>query len=83
MAGSRVPATADSETSLAAKLRQHREAAGHSQESLARHAAVSTGTVAKIEQGRTEPTVAVVRRLARALGVQPGALLDEREQVAA
>ena len=57
------------QTGFGKRLLGLREAAGLSQESLARDAGVSSTTVAKIEQGRTEPVWGTVLALAEALGV--------------
>lgn len=51
------------------KLRQLREAAGLSQEALARAMGMSVGIVRDYEQGRKEPSMRSVFKLARALGV--------------
>ena len=60
-------------------LRMLREQAGLTQSDLAKMAGVTTATVSYAETGRVDPKSDTVRRLAAALGVQPGALLDEPE----
>ena len=51
------------------RLKTLREAAGMSQEALARCAGISTSAVSKLEQKKVEPTWPTVQALARALGV--------------
>lgn len=51
------------DTELGARLRQVRQAAGLSQRELARRAGVTNGTVSLIEQNRTSPSVASLRRV--------------------
>lgn len=51
------------------RLKQLREAAGLTQEGLARVAGLSTSAVARIEQRGKDPAWSTVQRLARALGV--------------
>jgi transcriptional regulator with XRE-family HTH domain len=51
------------ETEIGARLRQVRQAAGLSQRELARRAGVTNGTVSLIEQNRTSPSVASLRRV--------------------
>jgi len=53
-------------------LRQLRERHYLTQEQLAVAAEVSTSTVYHIEAGKVRPRTAIVRRLARALAVDPG-----------
>ena len=48
---------------LGSRLRQVREAAGLSQRELARRAGVTNGTVSLIEQNRSSPSVASLRRV--------------------
>jgi transcriptional regulator with XRE-family HTH domain len=55
------------------RLRRLRDAAGFSQEGLARAAGLSTSTVAKIEQRGIDPSWTTVQALARALGVEVSA----------
>ena len=58
------------------KVRACRLAAGLTQEQLAERADISQGMVAHIEAGRRTPSLEVLHRIARALGVQAGELLD-------
>ena len=57
-------------------LKRLREARGWSREELARRAKLSRMYVWKLEAKRADPTVGVVRRLARALRVPVGRLLE-------
>ncbi|HXH53137.1 MAG TPA: helix-turn-helix transcriptional regulator [Sphingomicrobium sp.] len=61
---------------LARNVRRLREAQGLSQEAFADEAGIHRTYVSDIERGARNPTVAVVERLARALGVAAGRLLD-------
>ncbi len=55
---------------LAVLLTKRREAAKMTQEELARRAKLSRGYLADLEAGhRTNPSVSVLRRLSKALGV--------------
>ena len=57
-------------------LRRVREAKGLSQETLARKASITREYVNKLEAGRYDPTVGVLKRLAKALGVPVTELLE-------
>jgi XRE family transcriptional regulator, regulator of sulfur utilization len=52
---------------LAAVLRRLREERGESQEVIAFHAGLTTGTLARIELGQANPAWTTVRRIAKAL----------------
>ena len=54
---------------FAAELRARRRAAGLSQEELAHRADLSVSTVSFLETRRRQPSLTVMRALARALGV--------------
>ena len=60
---------------LAKQLKRLRAARGLSQEALARKAHVSRGYLARIELGRHDPTLSVLRRLAKGLRVSVGELV--------
>lgn len=60
------------------RLRQAREAAGLSQERLARRIDRSTFTVIDYERGRARPSLEVLPALALALGVAVDALFESR-----
>ncbi len=57
------------------KLQKLRKAQGLSRYALAKRAGISRVYVAKLEAGRSNPTVAMLERLARALGVTVKELL--------
>jgi len=58
------------------KLKRMREANRLSQADLARRAKITREYVNKLEAGRYDPTVGVIQRLAKALGVPVTALLE-------
>jgi transcriptional regulator with XRE-family HTH domain len=60
------------------RLKALREAAGLTQEGLARAADMSTSTVAKIENAGVDPAWSTVIRLAHGLGVRADAFEDEQ-----
>ena len=60
------------------KLRRERRRAALTQEQLADKAGVGIATIARIEGGDiTEPRVSTLRKLARALGMEPRELLED------
>jgi transcriptional regulator with XRE-family HTH domain len=61
---------------LGLNVRRLREAAGYSQEAFADVAHIHRTYVSDVERGRRNPTILVIEKLAAALGVSPGALLD-------
>ncbi len=69
-----VLAAAFGEAVRAVRLRQ-----GIAQEALAHLAAIERSHVGKIERGEHVPTLALVLKLARALGISGAALLAEAE----
>ena len=60
---------------LAKQLKRLRAARGLSQEALARKSHVSRGYLARIELGRHDPTLSVLRRLAKGLRVSVAELV--------
>lgn len=62
---------------FAQRLRELRAEHGVSQDQLARKTGVHSTAIGRLERGGREPRLTTIRRLARGLGVQPGALLDE------
>jgi transcriptional regulator with XRE-family HTH domain len=58
-------------------VRQNRERLGVSQEELAFRAGLHRTYVSGVERGVRNPTVLIVGRLAKALEVEPGALLGK------
>lgn len=59
-----------------ARVRELRQAKGWSQERLAEAANVNAVQISHIENGEDEPKLTTILRLARALRVRPGDLLD-------
>jgi len=57
-------------------LRRLREGKGWSQEAFAEEAGIHRTYVSDIERGARNPTITVVEKLARPLGVSTGSLLD-------
>ena len=64
------------EGSIAVNLRALRRRSAYSQAELAERAGVRQVTVARIELGQTQPRPRTIRKLAKALGVEPWQLLD-------
>jgi len=62
--------------SLGANLRDARERLGLTQEQVAERSGVHATEVSRIEAGKRDPQVSTVRRLAAAVEVKPGQLLD-------
>lgn len=62
-------AEADAGYRLGVSVREHRAAAGMTQTELARRSGTSQPAIARLEAGGAEPTVATLRRIADALGV--------------
>jgi transcriptional regulator with XRE-family HTH domain len=63
---------------ISARLRSLREAAGLSQQEVAMRADLSMSLVAKLEQGKkADPRASTLMALAGALGVKPGAILED------
>lgn len=67
---------------LARNLKRLRGDRGHTLDALAARSGVSRGMIVQIEQGRTNPSVGTVVRLADALGVSIARLLDYDEESA-
>ena len=61
---------------LGKNVRRLREAKGWSQEAFADEAGVHRTYVSDIERGARNPTIAVLEKLAKPLGVSAGILLD-------
>lgn len=61
---------------LAKSLRVLRQEKGWSQEVFAKEAGLHRTYISDLERGARNPTVTVVDKLATALGVTPGRLLD-------
>jgi transcriptional regulator with XRE-family HTH domain len=58
-------------------LRKHREAAGFTQEHVARATGLSLSAISKLEQRDMDPSWSTVQRVAKALGVSPLVFVDE------
>ena len=61
---------------LGANLRTARKQIGLSQEQVAERSGVHATEVSRIEAGKRDPRVSTVERLARAVKVKPGQLLE-------
>jgi transcriptional regulator with XRE-family HTH domain len=66
-----------------ARLKELRQAAGLTQEALARNTGISTSTVAKIEHRDIDPAWSTVVRLAKGLGVNVAAFVEDNGDAAA
>lgn len=62
--------------SLGANLREARERLGLTQEQVAQRSGVHATEVSRIESDKRDPQVSTVRRLAKAVQVKPGQLLE-------
>ena len=63
-------------------LRQFRQKAGLTQEQMAERMGVSVGFFGMMEVGRRWPNIDMLFRIAEALGVRPGELIDALEEEA-
>lgn len=61
---------------LGLNLKKIRTKKGISQGDISRELGVSRGFISTIENGKTNPTLATISKLARALGVSSGELLE-------
>ena len=68
---------------LGVNVRRLREATGLSQEAFADDAGIHRTYISDVERGKRNPTIAVVDKLAIALKVRTGSLLDDPAEVAA
>ncbi len=64
---------------LGKNVRRLRDQRGQSQETFADLASINRTYVSDIERGARNPTVRVLEKIAKTLGVSPGSLLDEDE----
>jgi transcriptional regulator with XRE-family HTH domain len=62
------------------RIRQARERAVFGQAELARAAGISVAGLWQIEHGQREPRPATIRKIAQALGIEPGSLLNQSEE---
>jgi transcriptional regulator with XRE-family HTH domain len=58
-------------------LKRQRIRKALTQEELARRAGLTTASVARIERNETEPRMSTLRKLAKALDVDPAELVEE------
>jgi len=58
------------------KLKKYREDRGLTQEALAKKAGLSRAYIARLEIGRHNPTLSTLEKLAKALKVKVGKLLE-------
>lgn len=61
---------------MAKRIQQLRESRGWSQVALAERAGISREYLARLETGRQDPRVSVLAKIAKALKVKVGALVD-------
>lgn len=61
-------------------IKKAREAAGHSQLSLAAAAGINQGNLSRIEAGLRQPHSSILIRIAAALGVSADSLFETRER---
>ena len=81
--GAREPRPGSAPPSVGTALAALRQSEGLSLDALARQSGVSKSMLSQIERNRTNPTVAVVWRLAQALGVEVAELLGNVSRGAA
>jgi transcriptional regulator with XRE-family HTH domain len=62
-------------------LKKQREAAGFTQEQLARSAGLSLSAISKLEQMDMDPSWSTVQRIAKALGVSPLVFADDELRI--
>jgi transcriptional regulator with XRE-family HTH domain len=70
---------ADRSIAVGGRIRSVRKGAKLTLEALAERADIDPTYLGGVERGQHNPTVSTVQRLARALGIEPGALLDETD----
>lgn len=61
---------------LGKNLRAARQSLGLTQEQVAERSGVQAGEISRIERGLRDPKVSTLEKLAGALNVRPGQLLD-------
>lgn len=61
---------------ISQRIREARERAGLTLQELARRSGVATSSIQKVETGQMVPSVAVMVKIARGLGVRAGTLVD-------
>lgn len=63
-------------TDFGARLREARERLGITQEEVAHRSGVHVTELSRMEAGKRDPQISTLRRLAKAVEVKPGQLLD-------
>ena len=63
-------------THFGTRLREAREDLGLTQEEVAQRSGVHATEISRMEAGKRDPQISTLRRLARALEVEPGQLVD-------
>jgi len=67
----------DPRATVGRRIRQEREAQGHSQERLAERAGLDRTYISSCERGRRNISLITLAKIARALDVAPGSLLSD------
>lgn len=62
------------------ELKRARKSSCFRLEDIARKTGLSAATVSNFETGKTEPTIGVIDRLAKALGIPPMTLIYQEEE---
>lgn len=62
-------------TDTATRIKEIRQERGLSQEAAARLAGISWATWQRTESGATSPDIETLKKIAKALGVEPGSLV--------
>lgn len=68
---------------LGLAVRNRRQAAGLSQETLGLESGVQRNFISLIETGQSQPTISTIFKLAHALGMKPSKLVAEAEKLLA
>ncbi|HEV7943831.1 MAG TPA: helix-turn-helix transcriptional regulator [Solirubrobacteraceae bacterium] len=58
------------------RLRELRTTLGISQDDLSRRTGIHSTAIGRLERGKREPRLRTILRVAKGLGIRPGALLD-------
>lgn len=64
------------EENVGTQIRHHRDKLGVTQKDLAHWAGLHHAYISQLERGYKSPTLSTLRRIARALDISPGALID-------
>ncbi|MBL8884202.1 MAG: helix-turn-helix transcriptional regulator [Hyphomicrobium sp.] len=76
-------AVGDGSSRLGSNLNKLREEQGYSQESFADHCGLHRTYISGIERGVRNPTVVIIDKIAKALTVPAGTLLDDEAKASA